>query len=224
MCAMNLITVVRKAVLTKAAGLVIAGAGLVGFAAPASAGHGPDVDVRILPETDRVWVPPVYEDREVRYWVEPVYETVIDKVWVPPVYRTECERIWIPPVCETVHERVWVPPVYRDRVVEYRDHRGRRCTKVERVLVEHSRWETHRRQREVRPGRWEMRERQVLVCEGHYKDLTRQVLVREGHFATRLERVCVREGYWKDCRTGRHALDVRIDGFQARVPLDRYRR
>lgn len=116
-----------------------------------------DVDIRI--GTRR----PEYETREVRVWVPPVYRTVVDRRWVEPVYRTEIERVWVPERCE-------------EREVRYR-HRGRLCTRVERVVVE--------------PGHYESVERRVCVSEGHWENCERQELVCAGHYETRTERVRV---------------------------------
>jgi hypothetical protein len=116
-----------------------------------------DVDVHIGSRR------PEYERREVRVWVPPVYRTVVDRRWVEPVYRTEFERVWVPERCE-------------DREVSYWE-RGRRCTRVERVVVE--------------PGHYESRERRVCVSEGPWENCERQELVSAGHYETRVERVKV---------------------------------
>ena len=103
---------------------------------------------------------PEYREREVRVWVPAVYRTVVDRRWVEPVYRIDTER-------------VWVPAQYEDREVVYYE-RGRRCTRIERVLV--------------CDGHYESREHRVCVSEGHWENCERQELVCAGHYETRIER------------------------------------
>jgi hypothetical protein len=139
-------------------------------------------------------------DRDLRrVWVEPVYEERNTQVWVEPVYRTESVPVWVNEYFETKCDKVWVEPVYEVREVTRYQH-GRRFCARERVCV--------------RPGGWQTVERKVCV-PAHYRHDDRQVLVTPGHYETRCDRVCVREGYWRTVETERpHADHDRISiGF-----------
>jgi hypothetical protein len=68
---------------------------------------------------------------------------------------------------------VWVPAQYEDRQVVYYDH-GRRCTRIDRVLVH--------------DGYYENQEHRVCVTEGHWENVERQELVSEGHYEMHIER------------------------------------
>jgi hypothetical protein len=122
--------------------------------------------------TERVWVPPVYEERQRVIHTEPVYETRVRQVWCPPEYEERWVSVEVPPVVE----RCRVPIVDRfGRTVGYRW--------VEKV---------------VRPACRERRLQRVLVREGCYKNITEQVLMREGCERVITERVCSRAGYYAE--------------------------
>jgi hypothetical protein len=130
-----------------------------------------------------------HDDR--RVWVEPVYQERNTQVWVEPVYRCESVPVFVAPYDEVKCERVWVEPVYEVReVVRY--ERGRRVCVRERVCV--------------RPGGWQNVERKVCV-PAHYRHEDRQVLVTPGYYETKCERVCVREGYWQTVETERPRVE-----------------
>jgi hypothetical protein len=122
--------------------------------------------------TERVWVPPIYKDRQRVIYTEPVYETRARQVWYPPEYEEGWVSVEVPPVVE----RCRVPSV---------DHCGR--TVVYRWV-----------EKVVRPGCRERRLQRVLIREGCYKYVTEQVLVREGCQRVVTERVCVRDGYYAE--------------------------
>ena len=66
------------------------------------------------------------DDRDLRrVWVEPVYEERNTQVWVEPVYRTETVPVFVNEYFETKCDRVWVEPVYEVREVVRYEH-GRR--------------------------------------------------------------------------------------------------
>src|SRR5947207_1246452 len=126
-------------------------------------------------EVRRIWIEPVYEERNVQVWAEPVYRTECTKVLIEPErYETRCDRVWVEPVFEV-----------RD-VVRY-EH-GRRYCRRERVCV--------------REGYWQTVEHRVLI-PAVYRNDERQVLVTPGHYETRCDRVCVREGHWDTVETAR---------------------
>ena len=93
-----------------------------------------------------------------RLWVEPVYEERQTKVFVPATYRTVCDR-------------VWVEPVYETRCVTRRDHHGHLVTVHERVCVRHGGWQVVDRQVCVSEGRWETRCDRVCVREGTWETI-----------------------------------------------------
>ena len=183
-----------KRILAKS--IVALAASAAAFSIPSTTRAGDRFDLRIesrdrghRDHVERVWVPPVYEDR-------------CTKVWVEPAYRSECVKVWVPERYETRCDRVWVEPVYEVReVVRY--ERGRRICTRERVCV--------------RPGGWQTVEKRVCI-PGFYRTEDRPVLVSPGHFEERRERVCVREGHYETVAVEHHhdrdrfSLDLGIFG------------
>jgi hypothetical protein len=94
-----------------------------------------------------------------RVWIEPVYEERQTRVWVPAAYRTVCDR-------------VWVEAVYETRCVTRRDHCGRLVTVHERVCVRPGGWQNVERQVCVSEGRWENRCERACVRDGCWETVS----------------------------------------------------
>ncbi len=160
------------------AAMGVAAAGGLAMPATALADHGGvRVGVSIGRReriAERVWVPPVYEDRQRIVHVPAVYEARERQVWCPPEFEDRYVTVDVPPVVE------------RCRVTRY-DRRGRPCGYewVEKV---------------VRPGHRETRRERVLVRERFYKTVVEQVLVSPACEKVVTERVLVREGHWAERR------------------------
>ncbi|MHC4611304.1 MAG: hypothetical protein ACYS7M_13250 [Planctomycetota bacterium] len=123
--------------------------------------------------SERVWVPPVYQERVKTVWIEPVYEVRFREVWVPPVYR---ER-WV--------ERE-VPAVLRTRKVARHDRRGRVAGyRRVKAIVRPARTIREKVTVKVRDGHYQRVKERVLVRPGHEKVIRRKVLIREGYYTTR---------------------------------------
>jgi hypothetical protein len=167
-----------KRVIAKSILALAAGVGAFTFPTTAKADHFDRFRVELRRDENcaprRVWVEPVYEERNTQVWVEPVYRSEDVPVFVNEYFDTKCERVFVQPVYET------------REVVRY-EH-GRRVCVRENVCV--------------RPGGWQNVERKVCV-PAHYRHEERQVLVAPGHYETKCDRVCVREGYWQTVETVR---------------------
>ncbi len=150
----------RRWALVMAGGVVLAG--------PAMANAG-RISVRVG-WGQRVWVPPVYQERVRTVWVEPVYEVRVRTVWIGPAY----EERWV--------ERE-VPAVVRTRCVPRYDRRGRMIGYQTIKEV-------------VQPARTVRQKVRVKVGNGHYKRIKERVLVRPGHRKVIRKKVLVREGYY----------------------------